>query len=149
MKSAIIAYFSVSALLVLSSFFMTGALDITTHDTYWVIANNHVCLFGAVVFSIFGLINWALYHFKRRSSALIIWIHFVLTVLFPLFIALIPSHPASKAFEDYSVYDEAEHLPAFDWNIPIAILGVLFVIAQVLFLVNIIRALTLRTNTSQ
>ena len=144
MKSAVIAYFSASVLLLLSSFFTTGALDSTTHDTYWVIASSHVCLFGAVVFFIFGSITWALHYFKRRSSLWLIWIHLVITVLFPLFITLIPSHPTSRTFEDYSVYDETEHIPAFDWNIPIAIFGVLFVIAQMLFLINLVKAIVLK-----
>lgn len=147
MKSAVIAYFSASVLLLLSSFFATGALDITTHDTYWVIASSHVCLFGAAVFFIFGSITWALHYFKRRSSLWLIWIHLVITVLFLLFITLIPSHPTSRTFEDYSVYDETEHIPAFDWNIPIAIFGVLFVIAQLLFLINLGRAFVLNGKT--
>lgn len=144
MKIAIVSYFIIAVTLLISSFFVSGALDITTHDTYWVVASSHVFLFGAFLFFLFGVITLAIHRFKRRSSPWLIWIHLVLSILFPVFISIVPSYSPSKTFTDYSVYDEVETLPSFDWNSLIAILGVLFLIAQFLFVVNLVRALLLK-----
>ncbi|NVK64619.1 MAG: cbb3-type cytochrome c oxidase subunit I [Flavobacteriales bacterium] len=141
MKAPTFAHFLVSIALIICSFFATGALDITTHDTYWVIATRHILLFGAFVFLLFGLITWALHHFKRKSSSFLVWVHFILTLLFPVFLALTPSHSTSESFGDYGVSDEAEQIPSFDWNILIIVFGILFVIAQLLFVINVGRAL--------
>lgn len=144
MKIAIVSYFVIAVKLLISSFFVTGALDIATHDTYWVIASSHVFLFGAFLFCLFGVITLALDRSKRRSSPWLIWIHLILSILFPVFISIVPNYSPAKTFTDYSVYDEVETLPSFDWNSLIVILGILFVIAQFLFVVNLVRALLLK-----
>jgi heme/copper-type cytochrome/quinol oxidase subunit 1 len=144
MKIAIVSYFIIAVTLLISSFFVTGALDIATHDTYWVIASSHVFLFGAFLFFLFGVITLALHRLKHRSSPWLVWIHLVLSILFPIFISVVPSYSPSKTFNNYSVYDEVETVPSFDWNSLIVILGVLFVIAQFLFVVNLVRAIFLK-----
>jgi len=66
-----------------------SALDINVHDTYFVIANEHLVILISIYFGLVGLVYWIFNKLERRLSKWLNLIHTLITVggmviIFPL-----------------------------------------------------------------
>ena len=140
----IVLTYGLTALIVLvSSLFISGSIDIAIHDTYVVIAKVHVVLAIALLFVFFSLTIWGIHKISRRLSSVLNWFHYGLTTISLAIIAVLMNELISQPpiYRDYSVFDEIEEYEAqTSVNEWLAIIGVIFIFSQLLFLINIIRA---------
>lgn len=130
----------VSALLIfIFSFFVPeSSLDIHMHDTYLVIHHRFIywifsvlCLFFALIYFLLKKIMWS----KTLST-----LHFAVTEVY-IFTLLLPVKydgiaGSPKRYYDYSHWESFRQY--FDLNPMTSSLGILFLLAQILFLMNII-----------
>lgn len=130
-----------------------NALDIAVHDTYFVVNNNHIYLLFGSYFLICSVAYFLIDKFKRKKIKVLHGIH-VLTSIFAFVIIIfsllnVGIQGAPKPYYDYSVYGEFDKKSAeiiYDFNIILTIVIILFLIAQVIFLVNIIIGFTKRNS---
>lgn len=127
------------------------ALDIAVHDTYYVIANTHLIFFTGLSFLVFYCIYVLLNHFRRKTIRILDHLHTWISILsllgFWICSSMVFVSPP-KRYYDYSIYNEFDRTSVdflMDINIFITILALAFVIAQVIFLINVFIAL-LRKN---
>lgn len=119
------------------------ALDIAVHDTYFVVNNNHIYLLFGSYFLICSIAYFLIDKFKRKKFNVLhgfhIWTSIFSSVIifFSLFSAGIKN--TQKQYYDYSVYDEFEKNKEiiYNFNIVLAIVLILFILAQIIFFVNI------------
>lgn len=121
-----------------------STFDISLHDTYFVIAHTHICLWFAFVFGVFGLI----YHYNRRMGRVLGMIHFwasfflaPLFILAPLFMwpdGFVSGRP--RQYLDYSNWVSFNQVSPAEWAIQriMVWLVVIGVLGQVVFFVNVV-----------
>jgi cytochrome c oxidase subunit 1 len=132
--------------LLLTSFFVLkrdSAVDIHFHDTYYIIAHAHFfCLLGII-----SLFIWTLYLATKKMlySKALTWTHVILTVLSVASVILILSFASNhfdatpQRYYDYNSWDLFK--ASQKYNTAIAIVIVILLIGQVVFIVNIIAGL--------
>ncbi len=121
-----------------------SALDITLHDTYFVVAHFHVVMGMSAVFGMFaGVYHWFPKMYGRMLNTRMGYAHFWLTlasaygVFFPMHFVGIAGAP--RRYYDFSVYGEfdAESFTMImDLNVVITIFAIVGSIAQLIFLFN-------------
>lgn len=121
-----------------------SALDITVHDTMFVVAHFHVVMGMSAVFGMFaGVYHWFPKMFGKMMNMRMGYAHFWLTlvsaygVFFPMHFVGIAGAP--RRYYDYSVYGEfdAESFNMImDLNVIITIFALIGSAAQLLFLFN-------------
>jgi cytochrome c oxidase subunit 1 len=121
-----------------------SALDITLHDTYFVVAHFHVVMGMSAVFGMFaGVYHWFPKMYGRMLNTRMGYAHFWLTlasaygVFFPMHFVGIAGAP--RRYYDFSVYGEfdAESFTMImDLNVVITIFAIIGSIAQLIFLFN-------------
>lgn len=135
----------VGVLFLLVGFLSDGTLDLANHDTYYVIAYQHVFWMLALLFFGFGLIHWLIEKVKIQLNRKLSFVHFVLSfVLISVvsFLFLSYKSQAQSTYSDYSVYDEFDKIDNQEqFNFVAAGILVLFLITQVVFLVSLLVAL--------
>lgn len=145
-----LTYGLTALIILLTSFFISGTLDISMHNTYFVIAKVHITIAIALLFVLFTLISWGIYKIGRSLSSMLNWLHYGLTTIcLIIIIALthkLTSQPAT--YSDYSVFNEFEeyesNMAINEW---LAIILVILILSQVLFLINIIRAFIVKRKS--
>jgi len=130
----------------LLSLFATDALDIAIHDTYFVIAFSQVLGIAGYFYLCCAAIILGIRVSKRKWSPWLHWIHYVVCV--PGFIVTaILCVWASDAHEPYRDYSVADEVQSYNQESAIMLLitalCVMFLLVQLLFLVNVIRAFVL------
>lgn len=113
-------------------------LDINVHDTYFVIAYSHV---GIVFFLIHGFYAGLYFPMRRYANAVLSFLHFIFSL--PLFIVLYLSafFMFGAVPRRYYVYDDADFFNFGFLNDPRELVISLFLIAQLIFVFNIILVL--------
>src|SRR5690606_7653562 len=121
-----------------------SALDITVHDTYFVVAHFHVVMGLSAVFGMFaGVYHWFPKMFGKMLNTRLGYAHFWLTIV-GAYGVFIPMHfigisGAPRRYYDYSVYeifDNETFLQFEDLNLMITIFAILAASAQLIFLFN-------------
>lgn len=121
-----------------------SALDITVHDTYFVVAHFHVVMGLSAVFGMFaGVYHWFPKMFGRMMNTRLGYVHFWVTIV-GAYGVFIPMHfvgisGAPRRYYDYSVYeifDIETFLKFEDLNLMITIFAIIAAVGQLVFLFN-------------
>jgi cytochrome c oxidase subunit 1 len=121
-----------------------AALDITVHDTYFVVAHFHVVMGLSAVFGMMGgVYHWFPKMYGKMMNTRLGYAHFWITIIgaygvfFPMHFVGIAGAP--RRYYDYSVYNEFDQGAAdmmMDLNVIITIFAIIAALGQVLFLFN-------------
>lgn len=121
-----------------------SALDITVHDTYFVVAHFHVVMGLSAVFGMFaGVYHWFPKMFGRMLNTRLGYAHFWVTIV-GAYGVFIPMHfigisGAPRRYYDYSVYEifDGETFVKFEnLNLVITIFAIIAAAGQLIFLFN-------------
>lgn len=121
-----------------------SALDISVHDTYFVVAHFHIVMGITAVFGMFaGVYHWFPKLFGRMMNTRLGYVHFWITlvgaygVFFPMHFVGIAGAP--RRYYDYSVYslfDNDAFNMIMDLNVIITVFAIIAAAGQILFLFN-------------
>jgi cytochrome c oxidase subunit 1 len=121
-----------------------AALDITIHDTYFVVAHFHVVMGLSAVFGMFaGVYHWFPKMFGRMMNTRMGYVHFWITIVgaygvfFPMHFVGLAGAP--RRYYNYSVYQDfdAETFNLMlDLNVIITIFAIISALGQGIFLFN-------------
>ncbi len=136
-------YFLVGIIFILTSFSTSESLDIAVNDTYYVIAKRHIYIELGFAFIVFAGIIWTFKRINRSLNKTVLLIHFLITTVtmisFVGLVFLIIERSMPKRYTDYSVYDEFNSTSTdFDLNFWLMVVLIVGVLAQVLFVVNMV-----------
>jgi heme/copper-type cytochrome/quinol oxidase subunit 1 len=135
----------VGVLFLLVGFLSDGTLDLANHDTYYVIAYQHIFWMLALLFFGFGLTHWLLEQVKIHLNRTLSFVHFMLSfVLISVvsFLLLSYKNKTQSTYSDYSVYNEFDKIDTQEQlNFVAAGLLVVFLITQFVFLVSLLVAI--------
>ncbi len=121
-----------------------AALDITVHDTYFVVAHFHVVMGLSAVFGMFGgVYHWFPKMFGKMMNTRLGYAHFWITIVgaygvfFPMHFVGLAGAP--RRYYDYSVYGDFD-VESFnlmlDLNVIITVFAIIASLGQLLFLFN-------------
>lgn len=121
-----------------------AALDITVHDTYFVVAHFHVVMGLSAVFGMFaGVYHWFPKMFGRMMNTRMGYVHFWITIVgaygvfFPMHFVGLAGAP--RRYYDYSVYQDFD-IESFnlmlDLNVIITMFAIMAALGQLIFLFN-------------
>ncbi len=99
-----------------------SALDITVHDTYFVVAHFHIVMGLSAIFGMFaGVYHWFPKMFGRMMNTKLGYAHFWLTIIggygvfFPMhFVGLAGAPRRYYQYSDYPMFDDVFDLNVFD-----------------------------------
>jgi cytochrome c oxidase subunit 1 len=121
-----------------------SALDITIHDTYFVVAHFHIVMGMSAVFGMFGgIYHWFPKMYGRMLNLRLGYAHFWITIVgaygvfFPMHFVGLAGAP--RRYYDYSVYgefDENSFNMIMDLNVLITVFAIIAAFGQLLFLFN-------------
>lgn len=121
-----------------------AALDITTHDTYFVVAHFHVVMGLSAVFGMFaGVYHWFPKMYGKMMNKKLGYIHFWVTIVgaygvfFPMHFVGLAGAP--RRYYDYSVYAENDidsFTKMMDLNVIITVFAIIAALGQLIFLFN-------------
>lgn len=121
-----------------------ATLDITVHDTMFVVAHFHVVMGLSAVFGMFGgVYHWFPKMFGRMMNTRLGYIHFWFTIVsaygvfFPMHFVGLAGAP--RRYYDYSVYGDFDmnaFQAIFDLNVIITIFTIIGGLAQIIFIFN-------------
>lgn len=121
-----------------------SALDITVHDTYFVVAHFHVVMGLSAVLGMYaGVYHWFPKLFGKMLNTRLGYAHFWVTII-GAYGVFIPMHfigisGAPRRYYDYSVYeifDVETFLKFEDLNIIITVFAIIAAMGQLIFLFN-------------
>lgn len=113
------------------SLFSPGSVDIAVHDTYYVMSTTFVLIIIAALFALFTFILIGIYEMSRPLSPILNWVHFGLT-LGPLVIIILVGFELVNTRAITSINE---------W---LAILILVIVLSQLVFIANLIRSFLLK-----
>jgi cytochrome c oxidase subunit 1 len=120
-------------------FLGNAALDITLHDTYFVVAHFHLVMGSAAIMGMFaGIYHWYPRMFGRMMNKTLGYVHFWLTFI-SAYLVFFPMHFQGLAGvpRRYYTFDILpEFAPWADVNVFITVAAILGGIAQLIFLYN-------------
>ncbi|UKN00197.1 hypothetical protein K6119_07980 [Paracrocinitomix mangrovi] len=141
-----IAYGLTALLLLFMSLFTGATFDIALHDTYVVIPNWHIFIVLSFLFGLYFIVAYLLYKNSRAMRKVLGLIHWSITVLGLITSALLVKNiinETPRRYYDYSVYDpENTYSNSTDLNYVLGIVLIITLIAQLLFVLNLVLALT-------
>jgi cytochrome c oxidase subunit I len=121
-----------------------ATLDITVHDTMFVVAHFHVVMGLSAVFGMFaGVYHWFPKMFGRMMNTRLGYVHFWITIVsaygvfFPMHFVGLAGAP--RRYYDYSVFESFDHnafVAILDLNKIVTIFTILGALAQIVFLFN-------------
>ncbi len=121
-----------------------AALDITVHDTMFVVAHFHVVMGLSAVFGMYaGVYHWFPKMFGRMMNTRLGYVHFWVTIIgaygvfFPMHFVGIAGGP--RRYYDYSVvgeYSSETYNMILDLNVIITIFAIFAALGQLVFLFN-------------
>ena len=121
-----------------------AALDITTHDTYFVVAHFHVVMGLSAVFGMFaGVYHWFPKMYGKMMNKKLGYMHFWITIVgaygvfFPMHFVGLAGAP--RRYYDYTVLGEND-MDSFnqvmDLNVIITVFAIMAALGQLIFLFN-------------
>ena len=129
-----------------------SALDITVHDTYFVVAHFHIVMGMSAVFGMFGgVYHWFPKMYGRMMNTRLGYAHFWITIVgaygvfFPMHFVGLAGAP--RRYYDYSVYNEFDsgsYDMMMDLNVIITIFAIIAALGQILFLFNFFYSIYIR-----
>jgi len=154
--------FLIMTLIGLVSFFITGgltglflgnaALDISLHDTYFVVAHFHLVMGSSAIFGMMaGIYHWFPRMFGRTMNKTLGYIHFWLTFI-SAYMVFFPMHFQGLAGvpRRYYTFDILpEFAPWLDVNVFITLAAILGGVAQIIFLWNFFSSIFAGEKSSQ
>lgn len=121
-----------------------AALDITIHDTYFVVAHFHVVMGLSAVFGMMGgVYHWFPKMFGKMMNTRLGYVHFWITIVaaygvfFPMHFVGLAGAP--RRYYDYSVYGEFDKETfgfIMDLNVIITVFAIIGAVGQLVFLFN-------------
>lgn len=120
------------------------------HDTYFVVSKAQLIITTALLFAFFAIVTWGIEKMSRRLNSMLNWIHCGLTMICFTSIGVLGSKLLNQSapYKDYSVLDEIEEyesmMSIYEW---LAIIVVILILSQLLFLINIIRAFIVKKKS--
>ena len=116
-----------------------SALDITVHDTYFVVGHFHIVMGMSAIFGMFaGVYHWFPKLFGKMMNTKLGYLHFWLTIIsgygvfFPMhFLGLAGAPRRYYSYSDYPIFDNLVDLNQF-----VTIFAILGGLAQLIFLYN-------------
>ena len=121
-----------------------AALDITIHDTYFVVAHFHVVMGLSAVFGMFaGVYHWFPKMFGKMLNTRMGYVHFWITIVgaygvfFPMHFVGLAGAP--RRYYDYSVYetfDSGTYDLMMDLSVIITLFSIIGALGQLIFLFN-------------
>jgi cytochrome c oxidase subunit 1 len=116
-----------------------SALDITVHDTYFVVGHFHIVMGMSAIFGMFaGVYHWFPKLFGRMLNTKLGYLHFWLTIIsgygvfFPMhFLGLAGAPRRYYSYSDYPIFDNLVDLNQF-----VTLFAILGGLAQLIFLYN-------------
>lgn len=121
-----------------------SALDITTHDTYFVVAHFHIVMGMSAVLGMFaGVYHWFPKMYGKMMNTRLGYAHFWITlvgaygVFFPMHFVGLAGAP--RRYYDYSVYGEFDadsFAMIMDLNVIVTVFAIIAALGQLLFLFN-------------
>lgn len=121
-----------------------AALDITVHDTYFVVAHFHVVMGLSAVFGMFGgVYHWFPKMYGKMLNTRLGYVHFWITIVgaygvfFPMHFVGLAGAP--RRYYDYSVYGEFDKESfnfMMDLNVIITVFAIIAALGQLVFLFN-------------
>jgi len=116
-----------------------SALDITVHDTYFVVGHFHIVMGMSAIFGMFaGVYHWFPKLFGRMMNTKLGYVHFWLTIIsgygvfFPMhFLGLAGAPRRYYSYSDYPIFDEMVDLNQF-----VTYFAILGGLAQIILLYN-------------
>lgn len=121
-----------------------SALDISVHDTYFVVAHFHVVMGLSAIFGMFaGIYHWFPKMYGKMMNSRLGYAHFWITIVSGYGVFL-PMHfvglgGAPRRYYDYTVYEGFNPTAAdmmFDLNVIISVFAIIGAMGQVLFFFN-------------
>lgn len=121
-----------------------SALDITTHDTYFVVAHFHIVMGMSAVFGMFaGIYHWFPKMYGKMLNTRLGYVHFWITIVgaygvfFPMHFVGLAGAP--RRYYDYSVYgifDSNSYEMVMDLNVIVTVFAIIAALGQLVFLFN-------------
>lgn len=121
-----------------------AALDITTHDTYFVVAHFHVVMGLSAVFGMFGgVYHWFPKMYGKMMNKKLGYMHFWVTIVgaygvfFPMHFVGLAGAP--RRYYDYTVLGENDidsYNQIMDLNVIITVFAIIAALGQLIFLFN-------------
>jgi cytochrome c oxidase subunit 1 len=116
-----------------------SALDITVHDTYFVVGHFHIVMGMSAIFGMFaGVYHWFPKLFGKMMNTKLGYLHFWLTIIsgygvfFPMhFLGLAGAPRRYYSYSDYPIFDNLVDLNQF-----VTLFAILGGLAQLIFLYN-------------
>ena len=121
-----------------------SALDISVHDTYFVVAHFHIVMGMSAVFGMFaGVYHWFPKMYGKMMNKRLGYVHFWITI-FGAYGVFFPMHfvglaGAPRRYYDYSVYNEfntGSYEMMMDLNVIITVFAIVAALGQLVFLFN-------------
>jgi cytochrome c oxidase subunit 1 len=136
-------YFLFAIILFIFASFDEKTLDISIHDTYFVIQYEHIWKLLSLYFLLLTVITFGLKFFKFSLSKiwlhLHIWISFIVFFVINFILNTIEKNSQPKRYYDYSVYEDFKNSSnVIDYNELLAVLLILFVFVQSFFIISIL-----------
>lgn len=135
LNTPFIFIFTGFTILVVGLIFFQSTLDINLHDTYFVIAHVHIALYLCLLFLAFSLIYFIFNKLKKplnKSLAIIHYIFTILTIILLVFSST-DSYNHIKRYTGDNPFDSEFSIKPF-----ILFLSLTFIIAQIIFIFNIV-----------
>jgi len=121
-----------------------SALDISVHDTYFVVAHFHIVMGMSAVFGMFaGVYHWFPKMYGKMMNTRLGYMHFWITIVgaygvfFPMHFVGLAGAP--RRYYDYSVYNEFDTNSLdmiMDLNVIVTVFAIIAALGQFLFLFN-------------
>jgi heme/copper-type cytochrome/quinol oxidase subunit 1 len=116
-----------------------SGIDLNVHDTYFVIANLHIAFVLLLLFLLFGFVYFIFQRTNRplkRVPGLIHYFISTFTILLFILSPLLVNHAPRRYNPNDPVYENLHII-----NLIITISAILFLVAQAIFLANILRSI--------
>lgn len=145
--------YALTAILILPLSLISGpSLDIAIHDTYFVIAQEHIAYVLSLLFALFSIATWGFKRIKRPLNKKLLNIHFAGTaltlIILILLIAFNFNTQNEDIYEDYSVINDVRQKSVWnDQAFKLGLTGLLYLAFQLLFVVGMVMAILKNKQT--
>lgn len=136
----ITAILAIAVGLSLSAFLSDSVLDITVHDTYFVIGLDFISICIGTIFFLYAFFTWTQEYFNRKPNTTLFLIHYLITIFGIFLIGYLLNKPQSpRRYYDYSVQElfDNQTFQQTSINYPYTLL-IIILSVQILFFINII-----------